>query len=227
MSENAWLAGQQVEPLLDLLGESASPRKLRLFGVACARMALPPDPDADMLNMLATVEQFADGTASRAALKRARAALAERHPERVARWSPLYTDHIQTVPAWHIARKNPRLAALVCSEVCLYSLGRRYSPSGSVGMTINPDIVKAQVVLLRDIFGNPSRPAVLSETWRTSDAVGLARSMYDSRDFVPMPILADALEDAGCDSADILGHCRAEAPHVRGCWVVDQVLGKS
>jgi hypothetical protein len=51
--------------------------------------------------------------------------------------------------------------------------------------------------------------------------------MYDSRDFSPMPILADALEDAGCDSADILNHCRAETPHVRGCWVVDQVLGKS
>ena len=51
--------------------------------------------------------------------------------------------------------------------------------------------------------------------------------MYASRDFSPMPILADALQDAGCDSADILDHCRGSGPHVRGCWVVDLVLGKA
>lgn len=63
--------------------------------------------------------------------------------------------------------------------------------------------------------------------WRTSTAVGLARTMYESRDFAAMPILADALEEAGCDGPDILTHCRADTPHVRGCWVVDLVLGKS
>jgi len=56
----------------------------------------------------------------------------------------------------------------------------------------------------------------------------LAQHIYDSRDFSPMPILADALQDAGCDHGDILTHCRdANAPHVRGCWVVDLILGKS
>jgi hypothetical protein len=50
--------------------------------------------------------------------------------------------------------------------------------------------------------------------------------MYDSRDFSVMPILADALQDAGCDNEDILSHCRGDGPHVRGCWVVDLVLGK-
>jgi hypothetical protein len=51
--------------------------------------------------------------------------------------------------------------------------------------------------------------------------------MYESRDFGTMPILADALQDAGCDSADILEHCRdANATHVRGCWVLDRVLCK-
>src|SRR5918994_3446369 len=64
-------------------------------------------------------------------------------------------------------------------------------------------------------------------SWRTSTAVGLARTMYESRDFAAMPILADALEEAGCDSPDVLAHCRADTPHVRGCWVVDLVLGKS
>ncbi|MBP3956241.1 hypothetical protein J8F10_13205 [Gemmata sp. G18] len=85
----------------------------------------------------------------------------------------------------------------------------------------------AQSVLLRDIFGNPFRSVPFSPAWRTSTAVALAAQMYESRDFGAMPILADALQDAGCDSADILEHCRdASAPHVRGCWVVDLVLGK-
>jgi hypothetical protein len=66
-----------------------------------------------------------------------------------------------------------------------------------------------------------------NEEWRTSTAIALAQQMYDSRDFSAMPILADALQDAGCDSADILDHCRGAGPHVRGCWVVDLVLGKS
>jgi hypothetical protein len=80
--------------------------------------------------------------------------------------------------------------------------------------------------LLRDIFGNPFQPVVFLSEWRTDTAVSLARTMYDSRDFSAMPILADALQDAGCDSPDILDHCRGPGPHVRGCWVVDLVLGK-
>ena len=85
----------------------------------------------------------------------------------------------------------------------------------------------AQSFLLRDIFGNPFRPVAFDPAWRTSDAVALARAMYDARNFGAMPILADALQDAGCDSADVLTHCRdANQVHVRGCWVCDLVLGK-
>jgi hypothetical protein len=82
------------------------------------------------------------------------------------------------------------------------------------------------VPVIRDIFGNPFRPATFDPAWRTDTAVSLASQMYESRDFGAMPILADALQDAGCDSEDILGHCRGAGPHVRGCWVVDLVLGK-
>ena len=84
----------------------------------------------------------------------------------------------------------------------------------------------AQAILLRDIFGNPFRPVTFSPSWRTSTAASLASQMYESGDFGAMPILADALQDAGCDSADVLDHCRGPRPHVRGCWVVDLVLGK-
>src|SRR5204862_7016701 len=83
------------------------------------------------------------------------------------------------------------------------------------------------VRLLRDIFGNPFRPVAFSPEWRTDTAIALARQMYESREFGATPILADALQDAGCDNDDILAHCRdASATHVRGCWVVDLVLGK-
>jgi hypothetical protein len=86
---------------------------------------------------------------------------------------------------------------------------------------------KRQLKRLRDIFGNPFRPVTFDPNWRTTTAIQLAQQMYDSRDFSAMPILADALQDAGCDHADILDHCRGPSPHVRGCWVVDLVLGKS
>jgi hypothetical protein len=85
-----------------------------------------------------------------------------------------------------------------------------------------------QAVLIRDIVGNPFRPVAFDAAWRTSTATALARQMYESRDFGAMPILADALQDAGCDNEDVLNHCRdANATHVRGCWVVDLVLGKA
>ncbi|MBP3955503.1 hypothetical protein J8F10_09435 [Gemmata sp. G18] len=80
--------------------------------------------------------------------------------------------------------------------------------------------------MLRDIFSNPFRPVIFSPEWRTSTVFALAAQIYESRDFSAMPILADALQDAGCDSADVLDHCRGPGPHVRGCWVVDLVLGK-
>ena len=81
--------------------------------------------------------------------------------------------------------------------------------------------------LLRDIFGNPFRPVAFDPSWRTDTVVSLARQMYELREFSAMPILADALQDAGCDSADILDHCRdVTTAHVRGCWVVDLVLAK-
>jgi hypothetical protein len=86
---------------------------------------------------------------------------------------------------------------------------------------------RLNVAWLRDIFGNPFRPVAFEPAWRSDTAVSLAMGMYESRDFGPMPILADALQDAGCEHVDILTHCRdPNGTHVRGCWVVDLVLGK-
>jgi hypothetical protein len=88
----------------------------------------------------------------------------------------------------------------------------------------------AMAKLLRDIFGPlPFRPIILDPawlTWHDGLLVSMAQQMHESGDFTDLPILADALEEAGCQDQDILGYCRSGGEHVRGCWVVDLVLGK-
>ncbi len=87
--------------------------------------------------------------------------------------------------------------------------------------------VAAQADLLRDIFGNPFRSAEFKLEWLTSDVLALARGIYNESAFDRMPILADALQDAGCDDLDLLDHCREPGNHVRGCWVIDRLLGRT
>jgi hypothetical protein len=81
--------------------------------------------------------------------------------------------------------------------------------------------------LLHEIFGNPFRPVTVDPAWLTPTVVSLAQAIYDEQAFDRLPILADALEDAGCTNADLLVHCRSQQEHARGCWAVDLVLGKS
>jgi hypothetical protein len=83
-----------------------------------------------------------------------------------------------------------------------------------------------QVQILHDLFGNPFRPVKIDPAWLTPKVVNLAQEIYDHRAFDRLPALADALAAATCTNAEILAHCRALGPHVRGCWVLDLVLGK-
>jgi hypothetical protein len=87
----------------------------------------------------------------------------------------------------------------------------------------------AQACLVRDVFGNPFRPVPVASTWlawNEGTIRKLAQVIYEEGRFQNLPILADALEEAGCDNLDVLAHCRAPGPHVPGCWVVDLLLGK-
>src|SRR5262249_27908265 len=86
---------------------------------------------------------------------------------------------------------------------------------------------RRQADLVRDVFGNPFRPVNVDPRWLTSTVVDLARTAYENRTFELLPVLADALQDAGCEDQHILTHCRQVREHVRGCWVVDLLLGKS
>jgi hypothetical protein len=80
--------------------------------------------------------------------------------------------------------------------------------------------------IIRDVVGNPFRPVPFDPTWRTLQVLAVAGTIYDERRFEELPVLADALEDAGCHDTDTLNHCRQPGDHVRGCWVLDQLLGK-
>ncbi|WP_232069631.1 hypothetical protein [Gemmata massiliana] len=130
--------------------------------------------------------------------------------------------------AWSSARKDDASLIARCAAASrAYSGIERIGGKRSEWRRFEAEELAAQADLLRDILGTRLfRLTNFPTTWRTSTVVALASQMYESRDFGAMPILADALQDAGCDSADVLDHCRGEGPHVRGCWVVDLVLGK-
>jgi hypothetical protein len=89
--------------------------------------------------------------------------------------------------------------------------------------------VQEQVAILRDVLGNPFRSALVDPSWLHWDwrsVVMLARTIYEERSYQDLPVLGDAAEEAGCGNANLLLHCRARQGHVRGCWVVDWLLGK-
>ncbi len=83
-----------------------------------------------------------------------------------------------------------------------------------------------QAELLHHIFGNPFHPITINPAWITPTVTALAQKIYDDRTFDQLPTLADSLVKSGRANQEILDHCRGPGPHVRGCWVVDLVLGK-
>ena len=201
MTEAEWLAATDPEPMLQFLRGSASERKLRLFACGCSLQIGCLGEDGECA--VAVAERFADGLVGESAL----VAAAERLNNR-----PIRDDLTLNFEVMNFG---------VLAIACL-----RTDPVVGTHLT---ELLKstAAVRLLRDIFGNPFHTVIFAPDWRTSTVVALANQMYESRDFAPMPVLADALEDAGCDHPDILAHCRDPQPaHVRGCWVVDLILGK-
>lgn len=226
MTEAEWATCANPGQMLPAVG-SKTDRKLRLLVAACARRVLPADPDPDMVAALDGAERYADGRASKTELGRLRRALSKSHPDRFARWFPLYVLQVRSVPAWHAARDAVGEASLGGLECAAWGTTRRQTKGLGTVMEYPGQEYAAQADLIRDVFGNPFRSVVFELEWRTEAVVALAAGMYEGRNFAPMPVLADALEDAGCSDEVILAHCRGPGPHVRGCWVVDAALGKA
>ncbi len=203
MTEAEWLACDDPIPMIRFLRNRASDRKFRLFGCACYLNLWIRFPVAELYrDVLRASEDYADQRISKSQFKLAR---------KKGDW--------QKAP--HVTGEASMVAWASASACC----GEPYVAACKTTRT-RPEETVVQVGLTRCIFGNPFRPVAFSLAWRTSTVLALASQMYESREFGAMPILGDALQDAGCDCADVLNHCRGEGPHVRGCWVVDLVLGK-
>lgn len=232
MTEKEWLACRTSRTMLDFLRDRLSERKLRLIGCGCCRDRWGQFKLAECRAAVEVAERLADGAASEAEVEEGfRLANTARN---------LSTGTVTGIPRRYKTREGR------CTSWAVYELLVLIDPEfdGYVGAVF--DLIFSalsyltalpphpathrlyQARVTRDVVGNPFRPVPFNSAWRTTDVVMLAAGIYDHRAFDRMPILADALQDAGCDNDDILSHCRdTSLTHVRGCWVVDLVLGKS
>jgi hypothetical protein len=219
MNETDWLTCEDPDRMLKFLGKKYSPRKLRLFAVACCRKVWHLFGDASR-RAVEVAEAFADGRASERDLDEAGDALAA---------SEAPTDPNEDSPAvwatWRNAMKAAEGAAAWTAGWAVDARERTGSWESLFG-----DERGGQVHLLRDIAGNPFKRAAVAPqvlSWQEGTVVRMAQAIYEDRRFGEIPVLADALEDAGCDNADILNHCRGGGEHVRGCWVIDLLTGRT
>ena len=241
MNEAEWLTCDSPKLIIEYLEARAYGRKLRLFAGACCRRIWKYLKRKDLRLMVEVSERYADGLATNdeldAADRKAGSAFAEvqwaaesdvdTNPARAAQW-------LAKPFTYGVAEQAAATFAAIARDRDYKSRQRKrtdgqpepWEQVNNVYREAEFTEEQHQLLLLKDIFGNPFRPVAFDPSWRTTTVVALAQQMYDSRDFMPMPILADALQDAGCENVDILAHCRGEGPHVRGCWVVDLVLGK-
>jgi hypothetical protein len=221
MTEAEWLATTDPTPMLEFLRGNASERKLRLFMIACARLLWERIPPGEMREAVEAAERGADGVPWEDELKG-------------------YCDQLYRLPVdsgrstgtnWFKDQSPEKLGVYFtvlkttgagCGVLTVIPMLAR----SMGGPHILPLIGPRMPDLLRDIFGNPYRPLTLDPAWLIPPAVDLSHTMYQSRDFSKMLDLAQSLQDAGCESADVLDHCRGPGPHARGCWVVDLLLGK-
>jgi hypothetical protein len=186
-------------------------RRARLFAVASCRCIWARLTDERSKNAVVVAERFADGDASVAELSKART------EAEAAKNAASKED-------WPIAR-----AAAACAFE--NSAGGAFFTVRALSFGDNRvALASTQASALREIVGpSPFRPVSISPSllkWNDATVVKLARTIYDERSFDGMGVLADALEEAGCTEPDILAHCRQAGNHVRGCWVVDLLLGK-
>jgi hypothetical protein len=222
MTEQEWLQSTNPEAMLNHLTANCSPRKLRLYAIGCCRRIWSLFRDDRCRYAVEVAQRFADGRATAVELDAAGMVVAS-----VARiWGDIGSNRARAQmciggAAWATTRKSAWNGAWDAQWDA--RVAARDNLRGS-----NWERERAwQATLLRDLFGNPFAPLDLSANWLTSDRAiqSLARVIYEESSFGDLPILADALEEAGCTREDVLRHCRQPGTHYRGCWVVDAVLG--
>ena len=250
MTEAEWLACEEPGAMLEELRGRASERKLRLFACACVRR-IGSLLTSDLSRMaVEAAERYADGEQTATAdemysletrgVEHAKAIslrqwwrewtpseLAEYYAAIAAaeclRWSGL---PFAESAAWWVDQAC--WIATAAAQAVAFSAGANFAETGLMPPTPAGDVERAaQARILQDLFGPiPFKHINLGRLPLPTVVSARARTIYKDRAFDRLPILDDALLDAGCDNPDILAHCRSEGPHVRGCWVVDLLLGK-
>ncbi len=206
MTEEEWLTASDPAAMLEFIRAKTSDRKLRLFACACCRNIWHLMKFENSRIAIDIAERFAEGGALEVELQLARRAA-----------NVLKTDGLGGTTTFPASR-----AAFGCTNRNAYYAAREASSlSMSAGNLATEK--REQLRLIHCIF---SLPIVADPAWLTDTVQSIATAIYRDRAFDRLPILADAFEEAGCTNADVLLHCRKPAEHVRGCWVVDLVLGK-
>ena len=214
MRESDWLKSDNAVEMLASMPEQPSDRKLRLFACACCRHFENLLEEGPFTQAVETAEMFADGESSKAALKRARQGVREVRHE-------MSSDSTEARTIWVALW----LAEMTASENAFGGVADEIQRLVTEGL-LQPNEQPPSASHLRRIIGNPFHAAAIDADWKSSEVVTLAQSIYDERAFDQMPQLGKALKKAGCSDNDVLKHCRSKSPHVRGCWVVDQLIGR-
>jgi len=243
MTEAEWLACTDPKPMLKHIRGRMNDRKVRLFaGVCCRHM------DTHLAGLcytaaIKTSERYADGETGLKDLRQYRRvtktmAEASLPLDDVFEWSQEQEYKAHDAAAWAVyfaMQGKARQAAEHAAQAAEHAawVANAADPRFNCADVAREDEWRYQADLLRDIIGNPFRSIALDPAWRTPAVVSLATAAYEERNLPAgtlepnrLAVLADALEEAGCDNDDLLSHLRGPGPHVRGCWVVDLLLGK-
>jgi hypothetical protein len=231
MTETEWLACTDVEEMLRNCLLQMSVRKRRLFLCACCRRAWHL-MDVRSRRAVEAAEEYADGRLTlmevKNTLNRAGRAVAETG-------ATLRAAPLTSVGLGEMLRTTQDLARAALATIGerpeIWTVMRTVVEALSQSGTESSEAVAADLSnLLRELVGDPFRPAQSEAAWlawNDGTVRRIAQAIYDRQGFREMPILADALEEAGCDDERILRHCREPGHHTRGCWMIDLILGKS
>jgi hypothetical protein len=215
MTEAEWRECSEAVVLLNFLRGQGSDRKWRLYACGCCRAAWHLLTEQQSQQAVVVAESFAEGGASRQAL-----AEAHRQALGVARRQTTFAGQMAAeaaVAASDLWEGSSALEVAIRAARALQSRGY-----GAIARK-----------LVYDVFGNPYHPALTAPPWVTAEVRALAADEASRGGFfagpldpVRLAVLGDALEDAGCTNTEILSHLRGPGPHVRGCWVLDAILGR-
>lgn len=229
MTEQEWLTTAHWGHMHDCLEERGihSDRKFRLLACAHCHRIWSLLTDFRSRDAVEAAERVADGCAD--------------EPSLIPFWEAArqVADEFTVSRDWVFRREAVR-RVYACWGVLWASRNRSADPNycatlHTTAMNANPQHFdewtsdlhcQNDVGLLRDIFGDPFRPVSVDPSWLISTVTTLAQAIYTDRAFDRLPILADALEEAGCTSSEILEHMRSGGEHAKGCWALDLVLGK-